>query len=229
MCTYSSSLTGSSISVKSSLQRRHHAEVGFRDAGGDLLDRGRLRRDPHALRGDLGGEGGEAAGGLGVGAVDVERDRLAATAQQRHGADQRLDAEAVGQATVVDDSQLALARWRSRLAALAEDPLVGGVHHYLGALGVDAAFAQQLARLLGDEDVAVGHRGADPLLGADQANQRVARRPVEEGGEELGEGVVEVEDQRHAAQLRPQRGEDQGVGHVVDLDQVEAARRDRGR
>ena len=124
---------------------------------------------------------------------------------------------------MVDDPQLALAWRRARLAALAEDALVGRVHHHLGALGVDAAPAQQLARLLGDEDVAVGHRRADPLLGADQANQRVARRPIEEGGEELGEGVVEVEDQRHAAQLRPQGREDERVGHVVDLDQVEAA------
>ena len=82
---------------------------------------------------------------------------------------------------------------------------------------------EQLARLVGDEDVTVGERRADSLLDPDHAHERVVGRTVEEGREELGEGVVEVEDHRRAAQLRPQGREDECVGHVVDLDQVEAA------
>jgi hypothetical protein len=80
---------------------------------------------------------------------------------------------------------------------------------------------EQVAGLGGDEDQAVGEGGADPLLDPNQTDQRMARRAVEEGREELREGVVEVEDQRRAPQLRPPGGKDEGVGHVVDLDQVE--------
>ncbi len=148
-------------------------------------------------------------------------DREAAGAQHRHRSHQHLDPEPLGEAAVVDDPQLALAERSRGLPPLAEDPLVRGVHHDLGPIGADPAGGEQVARLRGDEDEAVGEGGADPLLGADRPHQGMPRRAVEEGREELREGVVEVEDQGRPAQLRPPGGEDQGIGHVVDLDQVE--------
>ena len=94
-------------------QGRDDAEVGFFEPGGDLLDRRRPRRDVDAVGGVLGGERREPGGGLGVGAEDVEPDRLTLAAQQRHRPHQRLDPEAFGEAAVVDDPQLASAGARA--------------------------------------------------------------------------------------------------------------------
>ncbi len=48
-------------------------------------------------------------------------------------------------------------------------------------------------------------------------------RPAVLGGEQLGEGVVHVEDHRRPAQARQQRRGGEDVGHVVNLDQVIAS------
>ena len=47
------------------------------------------------------------------------------------------------------------------------------------------------------------------------------QRPVELCREKLGKRVVDVEDHRRAAELGSQRREDEHVGHVVGLHQIE--------
>ena len=84
--------------------------------------------------------------------------------------------------------------------------------------------ASRSARLLGDDDDAVGQARRHALLELDQPDQRIARRAPELRGEQLREGVVDVEHDRRPLQAGHDAAAREEVGHVVRLDEVERRR-----
>ena len=205
-------------------QRRHDAQVGFGQPRRDLLHRRRLGRDPHPFGRCLGRKSRQVPCGLGVGAVDVEGDLLAAVAQQRYRPDQSLDAEAVGEAAVVDDPQLALGGWRQMASRRSPKIRSSGVFIttcvFLASMprSCSSSRASSVTKMWPSARAALSRSSARISRTRGWPGER-SKRVAKSSGKVSWKLSIK----RHAAQLWPQGGEDERVGHVVDLDQVEAA------
>ena len=192
-------------------QGRNDPQVRFRQPARDLLDRGRLRGDPHALRRQLGRGGGKRARRLGVGAVDVERRRAgcarAAAPPPAPGSRPRSDRRG-------RRGRRRAARPRSGGACGARrSPKTRSSGVFMTIWVRPAAMPRSRSRSRASA-VTKMWPSANAALSRSSARisrtERMLRRAVEEGREQLREGVVEVEHDRRAAQLRQQRREARG-------------------
>ena len=87
--------------------------------------------------------------------------------------------------------------WRAGV----EEAAVGAVHDHRDLLRRDAARDRELAERLVDGDQLVGDRRGRPGGAGDQREQRSKERRGEAVAEELRHVLVQVEQQRHAAEL----------------------------
>ncbi len=131
---------------------------------------------------------------------------------------------------MVDEAQLAVLHERAaRVARGVEEVAVGAVHDHADAVGVDAARDGELAERLVDGDQLVGDPGGSPRRGRHRGNERAEDGTGEPVAEELRHVLVQVEQQRHAAQLqrRGREGKEVGQGRHLHEPVVAAAMRAR--
>ena len=204
-------------------QRRHDADVRRLELARDARERHGLRRDVDAPGRQRLAEGAQPRL-LDAGAADPQADPRRVVLEPSDGLDQQLDAEARREPAVVDRAQRAVRGPSDRGPLGPEHALIGRVHDDRRAPAADAAVVEPVAGLGGDADDGVGERGRDALLDRDQAHGRMRARALEARCEQLRERVVDVEDHLCAPQLGHQPAEGEHVGHVVRLDDVEAAR-----
>ncbi len=121
---------------------------------------------------------------------------------------------------MVEDDESLVVR-RPGLVSLPEEVGVGQVHHHPELGAGDAVALQPVAPVGGDGDDPIGQGTGDALLPPDQGHHRVGHSPPGAGREELGEQIVDVEDHLRPQQPGHRRRQHQGVGRIVDLDDVE--------